>query len=231
MKNLKKVLCALMTSAIIFTVVGCSRNSTGSKGADAGVTAFNNMVKEFPSNKGFHRTLEHWGFKLPGNDKFEWTKDTSANKIDYAMVIQADPLIKAGLDPKKLDQKDLIFKPAAVEDGVSQANRIVHPYNVSDKKEISSGSEDAFRRVLKQNTSLVKYDKTAKDYMIILGNNYEVHWTEKLGSTNDDMEFVISAEPLIKAGLDTNKLDGTGWKLVKPVDGNSQQLVKIFALR
>lgn len=231
MINIKKVLCVLITSAIIFLAVGCSRNTTGNKEADAAVNAFNNIVKEFPSNKGFHRTLEHWGFKLPGNDKFEWTKDTAANKIDYAMVIQADALIKAGLDPKKLDQKDLIFKPAAVEDGVSQGNRIVHPYNVSDKKEISSGSEDAFRRVLKQNVSLIKYHKTEKKYMLVLGKNYEVHWTEKLGSTNEDMEFVIAAEPLIKAGLYVNKLNGTGWQLVKSADGNSEQLVKAFVLK
>lgn len=231
MKNLKRVLFVLMASAFVFAAAGCSRNSTGNKEADTAMTAFNNIVKEYPSNKGFHKTLQHWGFKLPGNDKFEWTKDTSANKIDYAMVMQADALIKAGLDPKKLDQENLIFKPAAVEDGVSQANRIVHPYNVSDKKETSSGSEDAFRRVLKQNTSLIKNDKTEKAYVLILGKNYEVHWTEKLGSTNQDMEFVIPAEPLIKAGLDVNKLDGTGWKLVKSADGNSEQLVKAFVLK
>lgn len=235
MKNTKKITAIVISSALVFSVAGCSRTSTGSQVADGALTSFNTIVKTFSQNKGFHTTLQHWGFKLPGDSKFEWTKDTSANKIDYAMVIQADPLIKAGLDPSKLDQKELIFKPAAVEDGVSQGNRIVHPYNVSDKKEFSSGSEDALRRLLKQDTSLIKYNKDEKHYMLTLSDGYEVHWAEKLGITDEDMEFVIQVESLIKAGLNTSKLEGTGWKLEKAGSDNSNikqdQLVKAFRLK
>lgn len=235
MKNIKKIATIIISSALVISFVGCSRTSTSNKVADGALTTFNNIVKTYPQNKGFHKTLQHWGFKLPDNNKFEWTKDTSANKIDYAMVIQADPLMKAGLDPKKLDQKELIFKPAELENGVSLGNRIVHPYNVSDKKEFSSGSEDAFRRLLKQDPSLIKYNKDEKHYMLMLGEDYEVHFAEKLGMTDEDMEFVIPAKPLIKAGLDVNKLNGTGWKLEKASADNSEmsgdQLVRDFTLK
>ena len=237
MKSIKKVIIIMISSVIGLSLAGCSRTSTGSKKADEALNAFNKIVKTYPENKVFHKTLEHWGFKLPGGNKFEWTKDTSANKIDFAMVIKADPLIKAGLNPKKLDQKNLIFKPTAVEDGVKQGNRIVHPYNVSDKKEFSSGSEDALRRLLKQDTSLIKYIKSENHYMLMVGKGYEVHWAEKLGKTDEDMEFVIPAEPLIKAGLDVNKLKGTGWKLEKSsmdsskINDDKNKLVRAFTLK
>jgi hypothetical protein len=232
MKSKNRIAAIIISSILVLSLTGCNRTSTGNKEADGALTSFNNMVKTYPENKGFHKALQHWGFKLPGDYKFEWTKDTAANKIDYAMVIQADPLIKAGLDPNKLDQKDLIFKPAAVEDGVSQNNRIVHPYNVSDKREISSGSEDAFRRLFKQDSSLIKYDKDEKNYVLMLGEGYEVHWAEKLGSIDKDMAFVLPASPLIKAGLDINRLEGTGWKLEKGgQDVKNDQLIRSFKLK
>ena len=227
MKNTKNILSIIILSMFILATSGCSRTSAGSKTADGALKSFNAIVKAYPKNKGFHRTLQHWGFSLPGNDKFEWTKDTSANKIDYAMIIQADQLMKSGLDPKKLDQKDFIFKPAAEEEGVQLSNRIVHPYNVSDKKEFSSGSEDAFRRLLKQDSSIVKYNDSEKNYVLTLGKGYEVRWAEKTGVTGDNMEFLIPAEPLIKAGLDINKLSDTGWKF----ESDTNQLVKTFNLK
>lgn len=233
MKNIKKIISVLIFSSIALMAVGCSRTSTGNKEADKALTAFNKVVKTYPNNKGFHRTLQHWGFKLSGDNKFEWTKDTSANKIDFAMVIEADPLIKAGLDVKKLDQKDFVFKPATTEDGVKLSNRIVHPYNVSDKKEFSSGSEDALRRLLKQDTSLVKYNKDENIYVLTLGNNYKVEWSENSDAADGDIKFVIPADQLIKAGLDVNKLDGTGWKVEKAGSDNhgKDQLVKSFILK
>ena len=102
MKNTKKIMILLTSAIFTLSLVGCSsRSETGSKDSDGALKAFNAIVKANPKNKGFHSALQHWGFKLPANDKFEWTKDTSANKIDFAMVMEADPLIKAGLDVTK----------------------------------------------------------------------------------------------------------------------------------
>lgn len=116
-----------------------------------------------------------------------------------------------------------------------QPNRILHTFNVSDKKETSSSSEDAFRRLLKDDTSMIKYNKDEKHYMLMLGEGYEVHWTENLGASDEDMEFVIPAEPLIKAGLDVKKLHGSGWKLEQAgkdnMDAKEDQLVRAFKLK
>lgn len=235
MAKTKKIVALLVSSIIVLSFAGCSRTLTGNKEADNGLNAFNEIVKTYPENKGFHNALQHWGFKLPTGEKFEWTKDMSANKADFAMVMLADPLVKAGLDVNKLDKNEWLYSPAAKEEGQDLPNRLVKPYNVSDKSQKSSGSEDSFRRLLKVNPGLVKYDKDQQSYRLAIGDGNEVEWTEKLGLNNVDMEFALKAEPLIKAGLDVNKLDGTDW-VFKPAgkDGTGEhpdQIVKTYKIK
>lgn len=235
MKKTKKLIAIILSSILVLSFVGCSRTVTGSKDGDNALKSFNSIVKTYPNNKGFHKALQHWGFKLPSGEKFEWTKDTSANKADFAMVMIADPLIKAGVDVSKLDKNEWLYEPAAKEDGVDLPNRLIKIYNVSDKKEVSNGSEDALRRLLKQDKKLVAYIKDEKHYMIMLGDGYAVHFAEVLGATDEDMEFALKAEPLIKAGLDVKKLEGSGFKLEKAGKDNMEskydQIVKGFKLK
>jgi hypothetical protein len=225
MKNNKKIMVLIASLVLTVSLVGCGRNETGSSDADGAVKAFNAIVKANPDNKGFHASLQHWGFKLPANDKFEWSKDTSANKIDFAMIMDADPLIKAGLDVTKLDANKWVYKPAEMEGGMQLGNRLIFPYNISDEKETSNGSEDAFRRLLKQDPALVKYIADKKHYELMLGEGNSVHFTETLGATPEDMEFVLKADTLIKAGLDITKLEGSGFKL------EQDQLIKAYKLK
>lgn len=237
MKKTKKLITMLLSSVLVISLVGCSRAVTGSKEADDALNAFNNIVKAYPQNKGFHNAMQHWGFKLPTGEKFEWSKDMSANKADFAMVILADPLIKAGLDVNKLDKNEWLYKPAEKEGNEQLPNRLVKFYNVSDKKEISNGSEDSMRRLLKVDTKIVKYHKEQHHYRLILGEGNEVQWTETLGLNNADMAFTLKTEPLVKAGLDVNKLAGSGWifKAASKDDmgmGQSpDEIVKVFKLK
>jgi hypothetical protein len=236
MNKTKKIISLLVSSVLVLSFVGCSRTVTGNKETDNGLNAFNAIVKAYPANKGFHQALQHWGFKLSSGEKFEWTKDTSANKADFAMVTLADPLVKAGLDINKLDKNEWLYEPAGKdENGQELPNRLIKPFNVSDKKVSSNGSEDAMRRILKQDPSLVKYHKTQQHYRLILGDGNEVEWTEKLGLNDADMIFVLKAEPLIKAGLDVNKLQESGWTF-KPagkddMGENTAQIIKTFKIK
>jgi hypothetical protein len=234
----KKIITLLVSSAILVALTGCSRPVTGDKEADNALEAFNKIVKAYPDKKGFHEALKHWGFELPTGEKFEWSKDMSANKADFAMVMLADPLVEAGLDIKKLDENEWLYEPAAKDDkGNDLPNRLIKPYNVSDKKQASNGSEDSMRRLLKADTDSVKYHKDVKHFGLRLGEGNQVQWTEKLGTNDADMIFVLKAEPLVEAGLDVNKLEDSGWVFKEASDddmgmgASPDQIVKIYDIK
>lgn len=228
----------LLVVSMIFVLsiaAGCNRSSL-SKDAEGGVKAFESIIKTYPDKIGFHKALEHWGFKLPTGEKFEWSRDMSANKADFAMVMLADPFIKAGLDVKQLND-EWIFKPAGKEEGEEFPNLLIKPYNVSDKKSTASGSEESMRKLLQEDSKLIEYHKDLQHYRLKLGEGFEVQWTEKLGLNDADMIFILKAEPLVKAGLDVKKLEGSGWifreasKDNMGMGANPDQLVKIYKLK
>ncbi|AGK55654.1 hypothetical protein [Bacillus sp. 1NLA3E] len=234
----KKLATVLVSTALLVAFTGCSRPVTGNKDSDKALDSFNKIVKAYPEKKGFHQALKHWGFLLPTGEKFEWSKDMSANKADFAMVMLADPLVKAGLDVKKLDKNAWLYEPAAKDDkGNDLPNRLIKPYNVSDKKQASNGSEDSMRRLLKEDNKMVSYHKELQHFSLQLGKGNQVQWTEKLGLNNADMIFALEAAPLVKAGLDIDKLEGSGWvfkEASKDDDGmgaTPDQIVKIYDIK
>jgi hypothetical protein len=204
----------LISMALGLALLGCNRVQTGNRESDEALAAFNAIVKANQGRKGYHDALKHWGLSLPGGGKFEWTKDTSASSIDFAMVIPAAPFVAAGLDVTRLAGTGYVFQAAKIEGGEALPDLLLHTYNVSDKKENAQGSEDAFRRILKQKNGMVRYQGDLRRYQLSLYDEgegrFEVWWSESPGVGNGDITFVISAEPLMAAGLDIDKL-GDGW--------------------
>jgi hypothetical protein len=221
-----KVILLLIIGALGFA--GCNRVVTGSEESDRALAAFNAMVKADLSRKGYHDALKHWGLSLPGGGKFEWTKDMSAGPIDFAMVIPAEPFIRAGLEVDRLGG-GFVFQAAGVEGGMATPDLLLRPYDVSDKRENSQGSEDALRRIFKENNRLVAYQGDLQAYRLLLGEGFEVRWTEKLGLNAADLSFIIPADPLIAAGLDPARLGGWVFKAAADT-GAGNQLVESYSL-
>ena len=102
-------------------------------------------------------------------------------------------------------------------------------------KKSTMGPLDALKVILNKNKNLMSYYKKEGHYMLMLGDGYEVHWTQKVGSMAADMEFVVKAQSLVAAGLNTKKLSGSGWKFEAAGKGdsrmNSDQIVKEFRLK
>ncbi len=221
--------------ALVIAMAGCNRTITGDVQADKALEAFNDTVKQNPDRKGFHEALQHWGFVLTAGDKFEWSKDTSANEIDFAMVMTAEPFLNSGLDISKLDGSGYVFSRAKQENGKPVPDLLIHPFNVSDKKETSQGSEDAMRRLLKQEPSLVGYLGEQQCYRLMLGGGFEVQWAEKPGLDSADMTFIIEADPLTAAGVDISKMKESGWVFEEADDGSDtgkipNRFVKMYKL-
>ncbi|NTW72006.1 MAG: hypothetical protein HGA49_07185 [Eubacteriaceae bacterium] len=238
MKLTTKIAAVAVSTVLVLSFAGCTRTITGDKTADEGLSAFNEIVRTYPEKKGFHEALQHWGFELPTGEKFEWSKDMSANKADLAMVMLADPLVEAGLDISKLDKNEWLYEPAGTNEmGVDLPNRLIKPYNVSDQKQTSNGSEDSFRRLLKADASMITYHGEQQHYALKLGDGAEVRWTKILGLNEADMIFILDAESLVNAGLDITKLEGSGWVFKEASEDDMgsgpspDQIVRIYELK
>lgn len=226
MMKKSKVLGLVLTIAIGTAFVGCSSSSTGSETGDKAYKAFSSIVKENKDKIGYHDALSHWGIKLPTGEKFEWTKDTGANVADLAMVMLADPFITAGLDVNKLDANLWLYKPAEKEGSEDLPNRLIKPFNISDKRYETEGYEGAMKNIIKTDSSLISYKADEKKYAISLGTGFEAQWTEDLAANEADIVFVLDSKSLVDAGLDVTKLEGSGWEVK---DGG--KLVKAYNLK
>ncbi len=51
----------------------------------------------------YHAALDHYGIDLGDGNIFEWAKDMTTNDKDIVFVVNPEPLIKAGVDPSKVE--------------------------------------------------------------------------------------------------------------------------------
>lgn len=216
-------------SGLVLTVaalsIGCSKTETEVQPKDKALNSFKTVLNSYPDNIGFHKVLKHWNFKMPTGELFEWTKDVGENKADYAMVMLAEPFIKAGLDTNKLKDDNWLFKAAEIEDGKQLPDRIIHPFNIDDKSENSNGWEDALKRVFNKQPGVISYNDNSKTTSLGLGDGFVVEMKENTEPKNSEFTFKINAKALVTAGLDINKLGNSGWTL----QGNDQ-LVRVYKL-
>jgi hypothetical protein len=225
MLKLKIAILLGLIISITAVAIGCSESKVELEAKDKALNSFKAVLKSNPDKIGYHKVLKHWNFKMPSGELFEWSKNVGENKADYAMVLLADPFIKAGLDTNKLKDDNWLFKAAEVEDGKQLPNRLIHPFNIDDKAENSNGWEDALRRVFNKKPSIISFNDNDKVTVLSLGEGFSVELKENTQPQKSVFTFRIKSTALVKAGLDINKLNNSEWTL----EGNDT-LVRVYKL-
>ncbi|MDR1315380.1 MAG: hypothetical protein LBK13_00790 [Spirochaetales bacterium] len=80
---------------------------------------------------GYHGALDHYGVNLGGGNLFEWAKDMSTNDKDMVFVLDPEPLLKAGVDPARIE--GWLFTKVTVDDENGkpiQVDKILKPFNL-----------------------------------------------------------------------------------------------------
>lgn len=168
------------------------------------VTAFDNLLKAYPKNIGFHKELDHWFIKATNDDRLEWAKNMKNNDKDLVMVLNADPFVKAGLDVKKLENS-WTYRPADTAMGTPAD--LLLPVNISDgDSNAGDDSGKAFKAIITNPKIKLADHVQMGTYAAPLTDGYLAEWAKKLGQGDGDLYFVFLADPLVKAGLDVNKL-------------------------
>lgn len=234
MKKIRSITALALSSVVLLTLAACGQKTEEGTTVEKGTAALNTIVGAYPEKMGFHDEMQHWGFEVQSGEKFEWSKDMSANVADFAMVMMAEPLMQAGLDVEKLDPEMWLYQEAGKDSmGMEQPSLLILPYNVGDEMMPTEKAEDSMKTLLENAEDNLMYHGDMKHYVLNLGATNEVIWTEELGLNDTDMAFVLEAEPLVAAGLDLDKLEGTGWSFKKAdaKAGTPDQIIRTFDLK
>ncbi|MCK6548333.1 hypothetical protein L6R52_20970 [Myxococcota bacterium] len=231
----------IRTFTKIFTVLtlaalpACGDSSDGLVAES--LSAMEHHLATFSSNVGFHHELSHWGLALPGDNKVEWTSDTAANIADVAFVLDAAPLVAAGVDPAALVAKGWIHNEATTGEHATPA-MLIKPYDLdATPAGPMAGHEDnaadAFARIVERFPDRVGFHPELDHYALSLPGGDKLEWTKDLASNDADIAFVFVAQELLDAGADVAALEAAGWLHAAATTGehaSPELLIRPFAL-
>jgi hypothetical protein len=107
------------------------------KGDPTPLAAYEQIVNKYRDSINYHTTLDHYGVKLGDGNMFEWAKDMKTNGYnnenqdkDIVFVLNPEPLIVAGVDPKKVE--GWVYTQVAVEENGKTTNvwKFLKPFNL-----------------------------------------------------------------------------------------------------
>lgn len=99
-------------------------------GAPKPIESFKQLVKTHRQSIGYHEVLDHYGVKFGNGNMFEWAKDTEKNDKDIVFVLNPQPLIDAGVNPKQV--KDWVFTQVEIvnDQGTKElVDKFLKPYD------------------------------------------------------------------------------------------------------
>lgn len=221
------------------TLAGCEHPSMDGA-MDGGMTevsdaaaAMDRLLEAYPGQVGFHHDLDHWGFTTPDGDKLEWTSDPSAGALDVAVVLRAQPLVDAGVDPDALVAAGWIYQAATSEPDPLPA-RLIKAWDVSAAASDVMGDDDtagaAFMRLLELDPERIGYHDELHHFGYALGGGEKFEWTHDLQANDADLAFVLLAQPLVEAGADVALLEAAGWLHADATETTPELLILPAAL-
>ncbi len=78
----------------------------------------------------YHSALDHYGIDLGDGNIFEWAKDMNTNDKDIVFVVNPQPFMKAGVDPKKVEGWVYAKVPTMKDGKKVEVYKFLKPYNV-----------------------------------------------------------------------------------------------------
>jgi len=184
--------------------------------ADA-IRSFGDILKILPA-EDYKGDSSEWVLTAPDNAAwFCWKSQ------EIQIVVDAQPFVSAGLDLSKL------------ENGVVNEDMLVYSSPLSD-----AGEQGAPLKLFKKSAEFFRaslgYHPEMDHYNITPGNGNIFEWAKDLstnGTTGKNQEldivFALNPEPLIAAGVDTEKLEGWTYTQVPvDIDGKPTKVWKIL---
>lgn len=203
-------------------LAGCQATDVVGKVA---VTSFNALLDKIPGQITDDTANNYWILTSPAGDQFKWSKDFSGENPDLVVEFDAEPFLKAGLNPEKL--------PASQYQYDQTTNTIVMPYEFGQDQFKYSGTPtalDSFKKIVETHRDRIGYHETLDHYGIGLGDGNMFEWAKDLTENDKDIVFVLNPQPWIDAGVDPTQIEGWAFAKVevKNEQGKPEQVDKIL---
>lgn len=194
---------ALFTFALLFT--GCGTGDSVASSAKASLSA---IVKAFPDLTGEDNV--YFALSAPGSKAtLAVGKDPSQTADeDFLLITPLKPFTEAGLTIDKLGEGYMV-----------NVNNLMVYTSFEHASAKKSFVEALFERI-GADRSILTYDEDTGRYVVSLGNA-RFEFAKDYKTNEKDLVFVLTAAPLLSAGVDAQKLEG--WSLEK--DGNGADVL------
>lgn len=233
MKNFR--IAAVLSAAAIFAVLVLASCTETDVVAKVAVSSFDAAVQKLGDKVSYSADDKSWLITSPAGDKLLIALDFSrpnadGESPDFEMDLDAGPFLAAGLDVSKLPMMDGIgyklemgrfmlhfdwgkdaLKPAT--DGSAAPTEATAP---------AAGVVSTFKQIIASYRDRIGYHEKLDHYGFALGDGNMVEWAKDLTTNDKDLVFVLNPEPLIKAGLDPNKVQGWVFAKVEVKDANGK---------
>lgn len=232
---------SLFGAGMVFLVVGTGIGLVSCAETDVvgqvAATSFDAVVIKLADKVAKSEMDPAWQITSPAGDLFLIAQDFSrpnedGESPDFEVDFDSKPFVDAGLDVTKLPMSEAVgYK---VEEG-----RFLIRFEWGDAPlNAATGGKDitaTFRQVLATYRDKIGYHEKLDHYGFALGDGNMVEWAKDMTTNDKDLVFVLNPEPLIKAGLDPNKVEGWAFAKVEVKDANGKaelvdKLLKPFNL-
>lgn len=106
-------------------------------GEPTALAAYEQIVRGYRGSLNYHSAMDHFGVKLGDGNMFEWAKNMETNVTtneiqdkDIVFVLNPEPLIAAGVDPKAVEGWTYGQVPVEVNGKMVNVYKLLKPFNL-----------------------------------------------------------------------------------------------------
>ena len=208
---------AAVLSLFVFLAASCG-GKLDVVGSDS-VRSFSDLLQSVPQLASEDRANGGWSFAAPdGSARFVWSRNYAESPLfDVMLEFNAAPFIAAGLDASKLPG-NYILRDGKLTTGTKLGTEQLR-YN----GEVTALA--SYEQIVKLKRSTIGYHGAMDHYGVNLGDGNVFEWAKDLKANDLDIVFVLDPEPLTRAGVDPNRIEG--WVFSKvPVEDDRGRMIE-----
>lgn len=217
----KKMLLPLALILVLILSAGCQKTDLVAKYAGS---TFATLLEKGGLTISEDTEMKAWSLTAPTGERFLWTQDSAAGKLDLVQEFDANPFLDAGLKPEQLPENYLYDADTGMLRVTADLGEAPYQYK-GERTALAS-----FEQITDNYRDSIGYHEVLDHYGIAFGGGNMFEWAKDMTTNDKDIVFVLNPEPFIKAGTDPKAVDGWAFAKVKVKnkDGKFEEVDKFL---